>query len=849
MGKREKRRKIKAVSNSVSRRMPFAGCYEDGGMIEPRPGFFTVMYGLGGIRMEDAAAFRQKMEYFFSSLPLGCCYQFVVHNGVVPKESYLRTVLAEPGCVPHADRYNEAILENMDVGHNNVRRKVYFVVGAWKGTAGQAEGFFREKEGEIADLFGGVKLSRLSLLERLGMLYQAFHPGRMDFGEVLDLDGDGNLRLSNLKYLGMTMKDLVAPEGWDTSAKLLNATKISMGKGEFCYSRTLFLNGIPKEISSNVVSDLTGVSGNMLFSMACLPVDRETGFEAASRKVQENTIVTKRMKRETIQDRKNRAVVQVSSRKKADEAAYFYEAAQGVFKVAVASEGAVMETCVTITLYAGTMEELDRDTELLKLSAAKFACSVKPLDLCQYEGFCTTLPLCSPKVDVSRFLDSGRLAALSPVSVAASDRGGGVFMGLNSVNDNLIFMDRRGGGNMGGVVVGAEHSGKTFQMKREIFGGMLSPGDRVYVVAATGEYDNFIRRMGGRAVRPERWNPFYMTEGYGLIEERGKVKERFLGALLAVSLNAGNGTGIRMGMFMETGGEEKTGEERGKDLSFEIGGFLQEPLDFNDWRAVREFLEERKEEYPTLAELSIRVSGGKDGAEDYFGGRNNGADSLEMESGDGEDIGLAYGIGENPLAKAGKISQDDILKQNGVLGQGSIPGQGVDLKRGMDSEQGGRLFLYHAESTGDILMLMDYLWDGMIRDRKQGRGSWIFIEPVDGLLKDGACARYLMKYLQQCSAFGTVVTVAVQDAAGLAGDAGQSVALEELARACGYVKLLNLGPVERKKLAGALNIPNALLPYVSNVEPSKGLILTSASNVPFDDNFLGRDDPFVELFL
>jgi len=798
MGKREKRQKIKAVSNSVSRRMPFGNCHEDGGMIESRPGFFTVMYALGGIRMEDVAAFRQKMEYFFSSLPLGCCYQFVVHNGVVPKESYLRTVLVEPGRAPFADRYNAVILENMDVGHNNVLRKVYFVVGARKKTAEQAAVFFRENEGKMADLSGGVELSRLSLLERLGILYQAFHPGRMDFGEVLDLEGDGNLRLSNLKYLGMTVKDLVAPDGWDTSAELLDATKINMGKGESCYSRTLFLNGIPKEISSNVVSDLTGVSGNMLFSMVCLPVDRETGFQEASRKVQENTIVTRRMKRETIQDRKNRAVAQVCSRKKADEEAYFYEAAQGMLKVAVASEGAVMETCVTITLYAETKEELDRDTELLKLSAAKFACSVKPLDLCQYEGFCTTLPLCNPRVDVSRFLDSRRLAGLSPVSVAASGRGGGVFMGLNSVNDNLIFMDRKSGGNMSGVIVGAEHSGKTFQMKREIFGGMLSPGDRVYVVAATDEYDSFIRRQGGRNARPERWNPFYMTEGYGLIEGKEKVKAGFLKALLAVSGDAGKGAGAgeeaeirkdavtgkdtetRKGTVTEKEAETGRGEEPERALALQIEEFLQEPLDFNDGEAVREYLEERKGKYPGLAELSGTIRGTQDG--------------------------------------------------------------------GME-ENDGRLFLYHAKSTGDILMLMDYLWNEMIRDRKQGRGSWIFIEAVDGLLGNGACARYLMKYLRQCGAFRTVVTVAVQDAVGLAGNVEQSVALEELAVGCGYVKLLNLGPVERKKLAGVLNLPNALLPYVTNVEPSKGLILTSASNVPFDDNFLGKEDPFVELFL
>ena len=232
-------------------------------------------------------------------------------------------------------------------------------------------------------------------------------------------------------------------------------------------------------------------------------------------------------------------------------------------------------------------------------------------------------------------------------------------------------------------------------------------------------------------------------------------------------------------------------------------------MDFNDWGAVWKFLMERKGQYPGLAEFSAKIGKGLN--------RN----------------GFPVGTGQESRADAGAFSQE----------------QAGSVEQWADSENNGRLFLYHAESTEDILMLMDYLWNEMISDRKEGRGSWIFIEAVDGLLKNKFCARYLMKYLQQCGAFRTVVTVAVQDAVGLAGNVEQSVALEELAGGCGYVKLLNLGPVERKKLAEVLNLPNALLPHVTNVEPSKGLILTSASNVPFDDNFLGREDPFVELFL
>lgn len=51
------------------------------------------------------------------------------------------------------------------------------------------------------------------------------------------------------------------------------------------------------------------------------------------------------------------------------------------------------------------------------------------------------------------------------------------------------------------------------------------------------------------------------------------------------------------------------------------------------------------------------------------------------------------------------------------------------------------------------------------------------------------------------------------------------------------MKLLNQGPVERKKYAELLDIPNALLPYISNVEPGKGIIITPSGNVAFNDNW------------
>ena len=116
---------------------------------------------------------------------------------------------------------------------------------------------------------------------------------------------------------------------------------------------------------------------------------------------------------------------------------------------------------------------------------------------------------------------------------------------------------------------------------------------------------------------------------------------------------------------------------------------------------------------------------------------------------------------------------------------------------------------------------------------------------------DHNAADYLLKYMQNASLFQTVATISIGNTVRLLGKPATAVALENLVQTMGYVKLLNQGPVERKRYAELLDIPNALLPYISNVEPGKGIILTPSGNVAFNDNFteLCPEGSFKDLFI
>lgn len=709
-----KRKKADQVS-SVSNKIPIAGFHQDG-IFETAKHFYTEMYAVEQVEMQDAEIFKYHLNRLYLELPRNMVFQMVVHNTIIPKEQYLKSVLVSQQAYHPAEQYNQTILDAVGIGCNNVEKHVYLVVGKKAPTAAKAEEYFKEKEQTIRKAFGTIQIRRLSSIERLQMLYHVFRSKKNSFGKEIDLKNNGRPELSNLKYMKMSELDLVAPKKWNTRKDLVDYTILDEDLPEQSYSRSLFLNNIPREVSINAISDFTSVSSHMLFSVFYHPTDAKAGFTAASEQVKKNTVILRKQKRETIQDKKNHTVITFTERKEINEAVYFHEAALDTTKGLVASDGLLMEASVVLTLFADSLEELERNTEILRISAAKYACSVKTLDMLQWEGFCSSLPLCRQRVNVSRFLSSERLAQFSPVIAAENGVQSGAFYGLNAINDNLVILNRKQGINLAGVITGTEHSGKTYQMKREILNALLTTKDKISLISYGTEYDSFIQNLDGEKITNLKTNPFHITEGYGLTKLDEQAKELFLAAY-----------------------------EQAKRMC------------------------------------------------------------SEYHEGDTEEVN--YGQ--------------------------------------------SRLILYQPTNPAEYLATMEHLWNQSIEDKKNNITNWIFLDGIDEFLTashgEDAVFYYLLRYLKVSSDIRNVVTVLIQDAVEIMTTIAGSLALEDLVCGCGYVKLLNQGPIERKKFTEVLNIPNALISYITNVEPSQGLIITPTSSVAFNDNFLEKDNEFTKI--
>ena len=112
------------------------------------------------------------------------------------------------------------------------------------------------------------------------------------------------------------------------------------------------------------------------------------------------------------------------------------------------------------------LEDLERDSKLLKLSSAKYVCQIRCLDLQQNEAFQSVLPLNNMKINVKRVFTIEQLAALQPLDIRSAFERIRTFYGLNAINDNLIFMDR--GNYVTAMIAGVECAGKTFALKRGV---------------------------------------------------------------------------------------------------------------------------------------------------------------------------------------------------------------------------------------------------------------------------------------------------------------------------------------------------------------------------------------------
>jgi len=151
---------------------------------------------------------------------------------------------------------------------------------------------------------------------------------------------------------------------------------------------------------------------------------------------------------------------------------------------------------VYVTIYADTLEGLNKLEERLNSLFESQLIYAKPATFQQLDGFASTLPLNSDKLLIHTPLNSGPISSLFPfVSVdLTSDEG--ILYGVNRHNNTLVIFDRFSLENANSVVFAKAGAGKSYACKLEIIRSMMM-GIDVLIIDPENEYQKLAESVGG----------------------------------------------------------------------------------------------------------------------------------------------------------------------------------------------------------------------------------------------------------------------------------------------------------------------------------------------------------------
>jgi type IV secretory pathway VirB4 component len=271
-----------------------------------------------------------------------------------------------------------------------------------------------------------------------------------------------------------TLKDLLAP----SSLSFTNSHFEINGK----FARTFFALSYPRFLSSNWLSFIINSESALDVSMFIYPVDSGVVLKKLKSKVgeigsqimveQEKGLVRNPMLETAYHDVEElRDSLQQGTERYFRFALYF-------------------------TLYSDTLEELDKNSNILESALGAKLVVTKRALLATEPGFNSTLPLALDELGIANNLNTSPLSSTFPFVSSDLTGNDGILYGINRHNNSLILFDRFQMENANFVVFAKSGAGKSYAVKLEILRSLMV-GIEVIVVDPENEYQHLAEAVGG----------------------------------------------------------------------------------------------------------------------------------------------------------------------------------------------------------------------------------------------------------------------------------------------------------------------------------------------------------------
>ena len=278
------------------------------------------------------------------------------------------------------------------------------------------------------------------------------------------------------------LKDLIAPGGIDAS--YTNHIEISSARTR--YARSMIVANLPRMCTFPEFLRGMYTFGDLNVSVFINPVS-----EASSQQDLNRTINELESERIVALDRGdiNRERIIAQKRMEAEE----------LRDAIAAGFNKLFDSSIIATLFAYSMEELDKYTELLSSEMSKNLIDIKPAWAMQDQAFRSNMPYCDNKMTKSHTFDRRAMSTVFPFFTSEVGHENGIPLGFNKQTGLPILYDNFSPKltNYNMVIFGKSGAGKSVTIKTITARSAVLSGIESLALDAEGEYSVVAEALGG----------------------------------------------------------------------------------------------------------------------------------------------------------------------------------------------------------------------------------------------------------------------------------------------------------------------------------------------------------------
>ena len=279
-----------------------------------------------------------------------------------------------------------------------------------------------------------------------------------------------------------TLKELIAPSGIDAS----NIDHLEIISNVKRYARSFYVSTLPRMATFPLLFRDMYLFGDINISIYINPIPESRSQNELNKVI--NELETERI---VAQDRGN-------INRESNLAQKRYEAEQLRDEIS-AGFNKMYEASIVSTIFAYSLEDLDRLTKMLASEMAKSLVGVKSAWAIQEEAFQTNTPLMNNKVAKTHSFDRRSMATVFPFVTSDVGHPTGIPLGFNKQTGTPILFDNFHSSlnNYNMVIFAKSGAGKSVTMKTLISRSSVLMGIESLALDAEGEYTIVAESLGG----------------------------------------------------------------------------------------------------------------------------------------------------------------------------------------------------------------------------------------------------------------------------------------------------------------------------------------------------------------